>query len=100
MSIRADTAEISACQKVQTDGRTDRQTAFQLYIVEDNRLKIKELPERKIGENKSKIGSSLLMNWLIARRKMHFYTYYYIATYISMCTHKPYNICTHVNIAT
>ena len=27
--------------------------------IEKNRLKIKELPERKIGEKKSKIGSSL-----------------------------------------
>ena len=27
--------------------------------MEKNRLKIKELPERKIGEKKSKIGSSL-----------------------------------------
>ena len=28
--------------------------------IQKNRLKIKELPERKIGEKKSKIGSSLL----------------------------------------
>ena len=27
--------------------------------IQKNRLKIKELPERKIGEKKSKIGSSL-----------------------------------------
>ena len=28
--------------------------------IEKNRLKIEELPERKIGEKKSKIGSSLI----------------------------------------
>ena len=27
--------------------------------IQKNRLKVKELPERKMGENKSKIGSSL-----------------------------------------
>ena len=32
VSIDADTTEISACQN--EDGRTDRQTAFQLYIIE------------------------------------------------------------------
>ena len=32
--IDADTTEISACQKVRTDGQTDGQTAFQLYIVD------------------------------------------------------------------
>ena len=32
VSIDADTTEISACQKMRTDGQTDRQTAFQLYI--------------------------------------------------------------------
>ena len=31
--------------------------------IEKNRLKIKELPERKIGEKKSKIGSSLLTTY-------------------------------------
>ena len=36
VSIRADTVELSACQKYrQTDGQTDGQIAFQLYIVED-----------------------------------------------------------------
>ena len=37
--------------------------------IEHNRLKIKELPERKIGENKSKIGSSLaiaIASWILS----------------------------------
>ena len=37
VSIDADTTEISACQKMRTDGRTDRQTAFQLYIVDSGK---------------------------------------------------------------
>ena len=32
--IDAETTEISVCQKVRTDGQTDGQMAFQLYIVD------------------------------------------------------------------
>ena len=34
--------------------------------IQKNRLKIKELPERKMGEKKSKIGSSLVINELVS----------------------------------
>ena len=33
-SIRGETTELRACQKVRTDRQTDRQTAFRLYIVD------------------------------------------------------------------
>ena len=38
VSIDADTTEMSACQKMRMDGRTDRQTAFQLYIIDDVKM--------------------------------------------------------------
>ena len=34
VSIDADITEISACQKMRTDRQTDRQMAFQLYIID------------------------------------------------------------------
>ena len=36
VSIDADTTEISACQKMRTDG----QTAFQLYIIDSSQVKL------------------------------------------------------------
>ena len=47
---------------------TEQNTNFRQNI-EKNRLKIKELPERKIGEKKSKIGSSLS----VASQGLNFY---------------------------
>ena len=38
VSADADITEISVCQKMRTDGQTDRQTAFQLYIIRKKKI--------------------------------------------------------------
>ena len=50
--------------------------------IQKNRLKIKELPERKIGEKKSKIGSSLVYSY-IADYDLDVHSY----INNTMCTH-------------
>ena len=42
--------------------------------IQKNRLKIKELPERKIGEKKSKIGSSLTSTGAVNTRIIEYST--------------------------
>ena len=58
--------------------------------IEKNRLKIKELPERKIGEKKSKIGSSLSTIKDSVYCILHTYTY--ITARYLMLASNVYNI--------
>ena len=68
--------------------------------IQKNRLKIKELPERKIGEKKSKIGSSLLFldNTYLHKTYKQFITAYHALREVSIIEACTQNIKSSGNL--